>query len=136
MILDRALLENVEHTTRNVARVVAGYRQQLVDGGMAEPEAWTLAQRLEERLLGPVFQSAARDLAPAPWADVEALFVTVVNLQLVLGQQPNACAAVKYMATCGMKLRAVSAAEANRLASRTSIDPHAVAAAFTIHREA
>ncbi len=133
MILDRALLENVEQSTRDVARVVAEYRKNLIGGGMPEPEAWTLAIRLEERILGPVFQQAEAELAPAPWVDVEALFVTVVNLQLVLGQQPDPCSAVKYMATCGVKLRPLTATEVNRLAARTSIDPHAVAAAFSLH---
>lgn len=134
MILDRALLENVEQTAQKVAGVVSRYRASLVDGGMSEPEAWTLAQRLEERLLGPVFQHAEAELSPAPWVDIEALFVTIVNLQLVLGQQPDACAAVKYMAACGVRLRALTAAETNRLSARTSIDPHAVTAAFSLHR--
>jgi hypothetical protein len=136
MILDRALLENVERSTKDVARVVAEYRKSLVDGGMPEPEAWTLAIRLEERLLGPVFQQAEAQLAPAPWVDVEALFVTIVNLQLFLGQRPDACSAVKYMATCGVRLRPLTGSEANRLGARTTIDPHAVAAAFSLHRQA
>lgn len=121
MTLDRALLENVEATTRQVAKLVATYRRQLDDEGLPPDEAWAMARRLEERLLGPVFETAERELSPAPWADLEALFVAVINLQLVLGQAPDAVSAVRYMRQAGVKVRTLTFEEADRLSSRASI---------------
>lgn len=99
-----ALFGTVQDITREVAQVVASYRRELVAGGMPDAEAWALAQRLEERLLGPVYDQAEAELQPAPWEDIEALFVAVVNLQLVLGQAPDAQGAVAYMRAAGVRI--------------------------------
>lgn len=136
MSLDRAIIENVETSVRQAAKIVASYRRQLESDGMPTAEAWALTQRLEERMLGPLFQNAERGLAPAPWADIEALFVAVVNLQLVLGQAPEPAAVVRYMKQSGVRVRALTTTEADRLWERTSIDPALVIAAFLLEAEA
>lgn len=62
MSRDRELLEAVESATRLIARIVGAYRKQLDAEGVNPNEAWALTQRLEERLLGPVFADAEAQL--------------------------------------------------------------------------
>ena len=56
------LLDQLSGLTGEVAKQVASYKRKLMDEGMDEDEAWTLAQRLEERLLGEPFDAASRGL--------------------------------------------------------------------------
>jgi len=56
------ILEQLTGLTGDVAKAVETYRRQLVEEGMPEPEAWALAQKLEERLLGPAFDETAETI--------------------------------------------------------------------------
>lgn len=51
-------LDQLSGLTGDVSRAVATYKRQLIDEGMSEAEAWALAQKLEERLLGDAFDAA------------------------------------------------------------------------------
>lgn len=123
-------LFDIQDITQGVAKVVAGYRSQLRAEGMSDAEAWALAQRMEERLLGPVYDAAEAELQPAPWADIEALFVAVVNLQLVMGQMPEPWGAVRYMASAGVHIPQPTAQQCRQLAGRTVLAEDAVRRAF------
>jgi len=126
------LLGTVQDITEWVAKVIATYRQKLQDEGVGEAEAWALAQRLEERLLGPIFDDAEAELKPAPWTDIEALFIAVVNLQLILGQAPNAFGAVQYMRDAGVKVPAPTGEQVALLAVRTPLSAEEIQRAFRL----
>lgn len=46
--------------------ILVAYRGRLEEGGMSAAEAWALAQRLEERLLGPLYDDAERMVREGP----------------------------------------------------------------------
>ena len=62
------MLDQITGLTGEVAQQVAAYKKKLIAEGMTEVEAWALAQRLEERLMGPVFDDA-EDLLKDPAGD-------------------------------------------------------------------
>ncbi len=50
--------DELQTLTRGIGKVVSTYRYQLEENGVPKDEAWALAQRLEERLLGPLYDAA------------------------------------------------------------------------------
>lgn len=124
------MIDQLQDTIRGVARVIGEYRAELEASGMDEAEAWALTQRLEERMLGPVLDGAEAELQPAPWVDIEALFVLAVQLQLVLGQAPDPMAAVRYMRDAGVRIREITDDEAVQLAKRVPISATQIRIAF------
>lgn len=60
-IEDQRLFERVQDLIRRVAILVAGYRRDLEQTGMPRDEAWVLAQKVESRLLDPIFDAAEAD---------------------------------------------------------------------------
>jgi len=128
---DRALMDHVQDVVHEVAEIVAGYRKQLEDQGMDRNEAWAMAQRMEERLLGPVFDGAAAQLQPSPWEDIEALFVAAVDLQLAFAQGPTAEAAVRYMMNAGVRIPDITFDQCVKLAGRSPMSQAEIRQAFT-----
>lgn len=84
MSLDRALLEDVEACVRLVAKIVAAYRTQLAAEGLGDAEAWALTQRLEERLLGPMFADAEVRLRRS--AELTSIVARFMSLGLTEGE--------------------------------------------------
>jgi len=128
---DRALMDRVQDIVHEVAGIVADYRKKLEDGGMDPVEAWAMAQRMEERLLGPVFDGAATQLQPSPWEDIEAIFVAAVDLQLAFAQGPTAWEAVRYMMNAGVQIPDLTFDQCVLLAERSPMSQAEIRDAFS-----
>ncbi len=101
---------------------------------MSPAEASALAQRFEQRLLRPILNDPVTEVHPAPWADIEAFFVAVVELQLAMGHAPDAVAAVDYMSRSGLAIPDISPADARCLAQRVPMSSTAIYSAFRFGR--
>jgi len=124
------MLVSIQRLARETSRIIDAYRREVERRGASPAEASAAARQLQDRLLGSVLHDVPVEARPAPWTDVVAFFVAVVELQMALGHAPDAVAAVNFMSRSGLLLPDISPSDARSLARRVPVPPTVIYSAF------